>query len=91
MYRSYSVNSMPQPIISSNEPLAPPIAEHKKDTAAKETIVQKKDVTPSRTKLKTDDLILIIVITVLLFNDCDDKLLLMALAYVFFTDCFGTG
>lgn len=39
-------------------------------------------------RLRTDDLILLAVIFLLLSDDCDDKLLLLALAYVFFADYF---
>lgn len=88
MYRSYSVNSMPQPITHRSEPNVPPTNVTPEIPPKKEITAPKKDVAQPRKKLKTDDLILLIVITVLLFNDCDDKLLLMALAYVFFTDCF---
>ena len=38
--------------------------------------------------LEKDDIILLIVIAILLFNDCDDTLLLIALAYIFFADHF---
>ena len=34
---------------------------------------------------ETDDIILAVVILMLLLNDCDDKLLLLALAFVFIT------
>jgi hypothetical protein len=36
--------------------------------------------------LKSDDLILIGVILILMINECDDKLLILALIYVFLSD-----
>lgn len=38
--------------------------------------------------LGTDDLILIVVALVLLIDDCDDKLLLIALAFIFYRSGF---
>ena len=38
--------------------------------------------------LGTDDLILIVVALVLLIDDCDDKLLLIALAFIFLSEWF---
>ncbi len=79
MYRSYSMNDMPQPVSRTSEiPKAIPLPE---------PVQQKKE--PTRPSIKTDDIILIIVIAVLLLNECDDKLLLMALAYIFLADFFG--
>ncbi|MGN0181802.1 MAG: hypothetical protein ACI4DP_05235 [Candidatus Ornithomonoglobus sp.] len=39
-------------------------------------------------RLKSDDMIILIVIVLLLLNDCDDKLLLISLAFIFFSDYF---
>ncbi|MDD6762918.1 MAG: hypothetical protein PUD92_04700 [Clostridiales bacterium] len=39
-------------------------------------------------KLKADDMIILIVVALLLLNDCDDKLLLVSLAFIFFSDYF---
>ena len=36
-------------------------------------------------KIETDDLILAAVAVMLLANDCDDKLLLLAIIFIFFT------
>ena len=82
MYRSYSVNYMPQPVIEpEHRPLPPPT----KETAKKE---QKKEDLFPLAGLKSDDLILLIVIALLIFNECNDKLLLLALIYIFFSDYF---
>ena len=72
MYRKYySYNDMPQPIS--------PV--HKKD----EVSVTKptSDTNKILGKFETDDIVLAIVIIMLLANDCNDKLLLLALAFVF--------
>ena len=82
MYRSYSVNNMPQPVIEPEQkPLPPPI----KETVKKE---QKKEELFPLAGLKSEDLILLIVIALLIFNECNDKLLLLALIYIFFSDYF---
>lgn len=83
MYKSYSMNNMPQQIKPHSAPETPPLPPLKKPD------IKQKEVQKSTSSLKSDDLILILVIFMLLFNDCDDKLLLMALAYVFFADYFG--
>ena len=73
---------MPQPVIEpEHRPLPPPI----KEPAEKE---QKKEELLPLSGLKSDDLILLIVIALLIFNECNDKLLLLALIYIFFSDYF---
>ena len=82
MYRSYSVNNMPQPVVEpEHRPLPPPT----KEPVKKE---QKKEELFPLSGLKSDDLILLIVIALLIFNECNDKLLLLALIYIFFSDYF---
>ena len=82
MYRSYSVNNMPQPVIEpEHRPLPPPT----KESIKKE---QKKEELLPLSGIKSDDLILLIEIALLIFNDCNDKLLLLALIYIFFSDYF---
>ena len=82
MYRSYSVNNLPQPVIEpEHRPLPPP----NKESIKKE---QKKEELLPLTGLKSDDLILLIVIALLIFNECNDKLLLLAQIYIFFSDYF---
>ena len=79
MYRSYSMNDMPQPMSRASQLPEP-------SPTVKAAQIKKE---PTRPTLRTDDIILLIVIAVLLINECDDKLLLMALAYVFLNDFFG--
>lgn len=78
MYRSYSVNNMPQPIL--------PTTEAERHT---EISIQK----PHSAKpffrfsdLKSDDIIILLIILMLILNECDDTLLLLALLYIFFSD-----
>ncbi len=80
MYRSYSLNNMPQPVnTTATEPPPPP----------KEVVKEEhKEILPELSGLKSDDLILLIVIGLLIFNECNDKLLLLALVYIFFSDYF---
>ena len=73
------MNDIPQPV---NRTANPPEEKH-----ILKPMQEKKE--PHRLSLRTDDIILIIVFAVLLINDCDDKLLLMALAYIFLSDFFG--
>ena len=49
---------------------------------------EKKEEAPILPSLKSDDLLLLLVIFVLIFNECNDKLLLLALLYIFFSDYF---
>lgn len=73
MYRKYySYNDMPAPAFKNNENKNPPAPIHNND---KKTFG----------KLETDDIILAVVALMLFTNDCDDKLLLLALAFVFIT------
>lgn len=87
MYKSYSYNNMPK-AVNTTTPPAQPV---KKNLSEKE-VVQKaqpaKQHGLSLGRLQSDDLILLIIIMALLINDCNDKLLLLALAYVFFSDYF---
>ena len=79
MYRSYSVNDMPQPVTHTAESEKPP--------EAKPKAVHKKQLFPlSFGKLKTDDIVLLLVILMLVLNECDDKLLVIALIFIFFSD-----
>lgn len=72
MHRQYySYNDMPKP-----KPQNLPV---KKEECTEG--LKKKDSFLSN--IENDDIILAIVIVVLLMNDCDDKLLLLALAFVF--------
>lgn len=83
MYRRYySYNDMPtlpqkkSPEIKEEKPLPP--AEKKKSSNSLFKGTNLFD------RFQADDLILLIVIFVLLADDCDDTLLLLALAFIFF-------
>lgn len=96
MYRSYSYNSMPEPVNThtSKENLhtsqndcsgeknatPPPISSstHSENSKPAELPFG----------LEKDDIILLIVIAILILNECDDTILLLALAYIFFADYF---
>lgn len=67
--------------VMRNKPETPAV---KQPTAS----LEKKENTGVLQKLETDDLILIAVVAILLMNNCDDKLLLIAIAFVFFSDYF---
>lgn len=83
MYRKYySYNDMPKPIYEQqprNEQCTAPI--HKKEQELCESNKNNKLFG----LFDNDDIILAIVIIILLGNDCDDKLLLLALAFIFFS------
>ena len=70
MYRSYSVNNMPEPVMYNREktPDCKPPAKKPDDN------------------IQNDDIILLAVILLLLVDDCSDKLLLAALAFIFLSD-----
>ncbi len=98
MYRSYSYNNMPRPVNTTAPKTEPEkkIPQTQKPEKPKQPeakpIEQQSGVqnTPAVIgRLRTDDIVLLIVIAILLLNDCDDKPLLLALAYVFFSDYFG--
>lgn len=85
MYRSYSVSNMPTPI---------PYREKPKEEVKRECNPPspKPPEKPSKggllENIKTDDIILIIVVLALILDDCDDKLLLAALGFIFLSDFF---
>lgn len=75
MYRKYySYNDMPTPL-NKNENTQPI---HKAEEV-------KREENKFFGKFETDDIVIAVVIIMLLANDCDDKLLLLALAFVFFS------
>lgn len=91
MYRSYSVSNMPTPI-----PYEPKRETPRRDVCEPEKNVKKRaDLSVKNAKkggffdeIKADDIILIIVVLALLLDDCDDKLLVAALGFVFISDFF---
>lgn len=85
MYKSYSYDNMPLPVEPRSEAKSPA-------PPTKPEPVQKKALSllPAPfDSMETDDLILLLVVVILIFNECDDKLLLLALAYIFFADKIG--
>lgn len=80
MYKSYSYNNMPEPVIKSE-----PQQTVKKSDAPKENETSSNSALKNlfSSALGSDDIIILIIIIVLLLNDCNDKLLLLALAYIF--------
>ena len=90
MYKSYSYHNMPVPIQDKKE-----ISEKKKDREPANTDRKEKgeDKCPQEKKssgilcgLETDDIILIAVAILLMNDECDDKLLLLAIAFIFLSD-----
>ncbi len=80
MYRSYSYNDMPKPIMHTYEK-KPTKSECKEDS--QKPIKKKEKNDGLLANLETDDLILLIVILALIIDDCDDKILLIALGFIF--------
>lgn len=81
MYRRYySVNDMPQMQTKSK-------CEQKKDVCLDKVHIEKKNQAGSIgsifKNLETDDIILIAIALLLLADDCDDKMLLIAIAFIF--------
>lgn len=89
MYRSYSVSNMPKPIDYIPEKRQ----EHKSEPPRREPPKprprpKEKGIGNLLENLQSDDIILLIVILILLMDDCEDKMLLAALGFIFFSDMF---
>ena len=85
MYRRYySYNDMPVPIVG-NKSKPVQIQQEKKEIKqiAEKNMPKKNSQLSFLENLKSDDLILIAVVFLLLIDDCDDVFLLLALAFVF--------
>lgn len=82
MYRSYSINNMPEPITHKPEKPA------NNQPPSKKTEAEHMKIGGIFDNLQNDDIILLAVIFILLINDCDDKLLIAALAFIFLSDNF---
>ena len=81
MYRRYySVNDMPQMLTREDR-------EKKTQKSCEDVHIEKKskptDEKSFFSKLETDDIILIAIALLLLADDCDDKMLLIAIAFIF--------
>ena len=83
MYRSYSYNNMPHPTdtftVRDEHPLPRPTQPKRE---IKEIENEKPLQQSSFLNLEKDDLLLMAIIAALILNKCDDKLLLLALAYI---------
>lgn len=91
MYRSYSYNDMPQPVIHKQAEEECRHEGKKEIKKAEERTVCKNSQNSSEglfDLIKSDDVILLVVIFILLMDNCDDKLLLAALAFIFLSDMF---
>lgn len=82
MYKSYSYNNMPKAITDKPKPPPERRPEPQKPSEPKE----REEKQGLLGRLETDDIILMIVIAALLLDDCDDKLLIAALAFIFLSD-----
>jgi len=96
MYRKYySYNDMPHPISEHApfpEPIPQPMAPARPKPPPPPINCQEETQICNNEKnnsflgnLETDDIILGVIILMLLTNDCDDKLLLLAIAFIFFS------
>lgn len=83
MYRSYSYNNMPKPI--TYRPEKPP-EKKEKPQAVQEKKEKKTESGSIFDNIHTDDIILIMVVLALLVDDCEDKLLIAALGFIFLSD-----
>ncbi len=87
MYRSYSVNDMPQMVRKDNPNINQ--REHRKEDhvpAVHKNVEEELGIIKDGKllgKFELDDVILIAIIIILLVDDCDDKLLLLALGFIF--------
>ena len=84
MYRSYSINDMPQMVkreTPKNKEQVSPVSNLHNKTIEEATGIIKDGKFLG--KFELDDIILIAIIVMLLTNDCDDKLLLLAIGFVF--------
>lgn len=86
MYKSYHYNDMPQPIHTVRAPEVSTYPESKKTHEEKSKNESGRSILNNLLgDLKTDDIILLVVIFILLIDECDDKLLLIALGFIFFS------
>ncbi len=85
MYRSYSVNNMPTPITYEPHVEKKPVKPERHEPP-KEKVEKKEKKTGLLDNIQTDDVILIIVVLALLLDDCEDKLLIAALGFIFISE-----
>lgn len=85
MYRSYSVNNMPTPITYEPRDEKKPVKPERHEPP-KEKNERKEKKNGLLDNIQTDDVILIIVVLALLLDDCEDKLLIAALGFIFISE-----
>lgn len=68
----------------------PVIKEHEKPKPCNNEIIKKQENTSNKLfpGFENDDIILLIVFFILIMDNCEDRLLLLALAFIFFSDYF---
>ncbi len=82
MYRKYySYNDMP--VIKEHQKSEPSDNDVKSVIAPKQNLQNK-----LFSGLDNDDIILLVVFFILIMDNCEDRLLLLALAFIFFSDYF---
>lgn len=97
MYRTYSYNDMPRPVTRQREEEkkpAPP--RHENERHEKHEKHERHERCDEKKKggfldgifgnMEADDIILLIVVLALIMDDCDDKLLLLALGFIFISE-----
>lgn len=97
MYKTYHYDNMPIMRNSSSNNFAPapkqPPPVHQSERSAPPSEHVKHEVEPDGGSflhnffgnLNNDDIILLVIIFILLLDDCEDKLLLAALGFIFFS------
>ena len=81
MYRKfYSYNDMP--VIKQPTPMPKPHEEHKPQPK------KENHQNGLLSGLENDDIILLVVLLILIMDNCEDRLLLLALGFIFFSDYF---
>ena len=74
MYKSYHYDNMPLPIPPKPQEIE--IVQEKESAGKHDGLLG---------NLQNDDIVLLIIIFILLMDDCEDKLLLAALGFIFFS------
>lgn len=86
MYKSFSMNDMPQ-MVRKDEKMEQ-IKEKSVSSIHNKTIEEKAGIIKDGKllgKFELDDIILIAIIIILVNDNCDDKLLLLAIVWIFFS------
>lgn len=86
MYRTYSYNDMPVPVMRNNSEAKKPSLPLDKKPECDEKRNSKQGNGGLLGTLATDDLILIVIALALLIDGCDDKLLILAIGFIFLSE-----